>query len=257
MNGTRTAITIPFADVGERHLRITVGACRLTIARHGGPAWVTGTYDDPTRSMPCRITQEGGVVWITQNPQLTQLLGLSPGVPTFDLALGTAQPYTLTIETGASDTAVELGGLPLTCLIVKLGAGKNVLRFSKPNPQAMSVFDLDVRAGSMEIYSLANANFADMRLNGGAAAFTCDFGGTLQRDAYARISTGLSAVDLRVPRATAARIISEAVLGQLEASNGFTTREGGYWTDAALAGGTPVLTIHAHVALGSLRLHAT
>src|ERR671934_228704 len=86
---------------------------------------------------------------------------------------------------------------------------------------------------------------------------TRDFGGTLQRDAYARISTGLSAVDLRVPRATAARIISEAVLGQLEASSGFTTREGGYWTDAALAGGTPLLTIHANVALGSLRLHAT
>jgi hypothetical protein len=257
MNGTRTAITIPFPDVGERHLRITVGACRLTITRDGGPAWVTGTYDDPTRSMPCRITQEGGMVWITQNPQLAQLLGLSQGVPTFDLALGTAQPYMLTVETGASDTALELGGLPLTRLIVKLGAGKNVLRFSEPNPQAMSVFDLDAGAGSTEIYGLANANFADMRLDGGAAAFTCDFGGTLQRDAYARISTGLSTVDLRVPRTTAARIISEAVLGHLEASSGFSTREGGYWTDAALAGGTPVLTIHANVALGSLRLHAT
>src|SRR5919201_1553599 len=207
--------------------------------------------------MPCRVTQEGGIVRIAQNPQLAQLLGLPRGVPTCDVALGTAQPYMLTIETGASDTAFELGGLPLTRLIVKLGVGKNVLRFSEPNPQAMSVFDLAAGAGSMEIYSLANANSADMRLDGGAAAFTCDFGGTLQRDAYARISTGLSAVDLRVPRATAARIISEAVLGQLEAGSGFTTREGGYWTDAALAGGTPVLTIHANVALGSLRLHAT
>jgi hypothetical protein len=257
MNGTRTAISIPFPDVGERHLWITVGACRLTIVREGGPAWVTGTYDDPTRNLPCRITREGGVARITQNPQLTQLLGLSRDVPTFDLALGTAQPYMLTIETGASDTAFELGGLPLTRLIIRLGAGKNVLRFSEPNPQAMSAFDLDAGAGSMELYGLGNANFADMRLDGGAATFTCDFGGTLQRDAYARISTGLSTVDLRVPRATATRIISEAVLGQLEASNGFTTREGGYWTDAALAGGTPVLTIHANVALGSLHLHAT
>jgi hypothetical protein len=121
----------------------------------------------------------------------------------------------------------------------------------------MSALDLDAGAGSMEIYGLANANFADMTLDGGAAAFTCDFGGTLQRDAYARISTGLSAVHMSVPGATAARILSEATLGQLEASGGFTTREGGYWTEAALAGGTPVLTIHANVALGSLRLHAT
>ena len=89
MNSTRTDITIPFPDVGERHLRITVGACRLTITRGGGPAWVTGTYDDPTGSMPCRITQDGGAVRITQDPQLTQVLGLSRGVPTFELALGT------------------------------------------------------------------------------------------------------------------------------------------------------------------------
>jgi hypothetical protein len=257
MKNTRTDITIPFPDVGERRLRITVGACRLTITRGDGPTWVTGTYDDPTGSLPCRITQEGGAVQITQDPHLTQGLGRAPGVPTFDLALGTAQPYMLTIETGASDTAFELGGLPLTRLIVKLGAGKNALRFSTPNPRAMSVFDLDAGAGSMEIYGLANANFADMTLDGGAATFTCDFGGTLQRDAYARISTGLSAVDLSVPRVTAARIISEAVLGQLDVSSGFTTREGGYWTAAALAGGTPVLTIHANVALGSLRLRAT
>src|SRR5205823_5562018 len=202
MNSTRTDITIPFPDVGERHLRITVGACRLTITRGGGPAWVTGTYDDPTGSMPCRITQDGGAVRITQDPQLTQVLGLSRGVPTFELALGTAQPYMLTIETGASETAFELGGLPLTRLIVKLGAGKNVMRFSEPNPQAMGVFDLDAGAGSMELYSLANANFAELMLDGGAAAFTCDFGGALQRDAYARISTGLSTVDLSVPRVT-------------------------------------------------------
>jgi hypothetical protein len=55
---------------------------------------VTGTYDDPTKSMPCRIIQEDGKVRITHEPQLTQVLGLSRGVPTFDLALGTAQPLT-------------------------------------------------------------------------------------------------------------------------------------------------------------------
>src|SRR5438067_1275640 len=180
MDSTPTEITIPFPDVGERHLRIIVGTSRLTITRAGGPAWLTGTYDDPTGSMPCSITQDGGAVRITQDPQLTQVLGLSRGVPTFDLALGTAQPYMLTIETGASEGAFELGGLPLGRLIVKLGAGKNVMRFSEPNPRAMSVFDLDAGAGSMELYGLANANFADLTLDGGAAAFTCDFSGTLQ-----------------------------------------------------------------------------
>ena len=138
MNSTRTDISIPFPDVAERHLRIIVGACRLTITRGGGPAWVTGTYDDPTRSMPCRIARVGGAVRITQEPQLTQVLGLARGVQTFDLALGTAQPYMLTVETGASDNDFELGGVAITRLAVKLGAGKNVMRFSAPNPQAIA-----------------------------------------------------------------------------------------------------------------------
>ena len=178
------------------------------------------------------------------------------GVPTFDLALGTAQPYSLTVETGASDTDFELGGVPLIRLAIKLGAGKNVLRFLEPNPQAMSVLDLDVGAGNMELRGLANANFTDMTLDGGAAAFVCDFSGTLRRDASARLNTGMSSLEVLVPSTTAARVMVEATLGHLDTSDGFTTREGGYWTPAALTQSAPVLTVHATVALGVLRLQA-
>ena len=255
MNTTHSDITIPYPEAAERHLHIRVGACRLKITR-GGAAWVTGTYDDPTGNLPCRIIQTGGSTRITQEPRFGAIQGWGRGIPTFDLALGTAQPYTLDIETGASETDFELGGLPLTRLAVKVGAGKNVLGFLEPNPQSMSVLDLDAGAGSMEMRGLANANFADMTLDGGAAAFTCDFSGALQRDAAARISTGMASVEISIPAATAAGVISELTLGHLDASDGFTAKEGSYWTSAALAGGRPVLTIHVNVALGSLRLRA-
>ena len=83
----------------------------------------------------------------------------------------------LTIETDASDSTFELTGLPLSSLSVQLGAGKTVLRFSQPNPWALSVFDLDAGAGSVEIDSLANANGANLTLDGG----------TLQRDVWAAL----------------------------------------------------------------------
>jgi hypothetical protein len=35
------------------------------------------------------------------------------------------------------------------------------------------------------------------------------------------------------------------------------TREGGYWTAAAVAGEAPLLTIEATIALGSLKLRTT
>lgn len=257
MNSQHTEITIPYPETAERHLWLRVGACRLQIKRGGGLQWVTGTYDDPTGNVPCRIIQEGGSARITQEPHLGALLGWGRGVPTFDLALGTAQPYTLTVETGASDTSFELGGLPLTRLSVKLGAGKSVLRFLEPNPQPMSVLDLDVGAGSVELWGLANANFADLTLDGGAASFVCDFAGRLQRHAAARLNTGMSSVTIQVPPSTAARIMVEATLGNVQAGDGFVTREGGYWTSAAAAEASPVLTIHANVALGSLRLQAS
>jgi len=254
MNSNPTDIRIPFFETAERHLTIRVGACRLQITRGGGSDWVVGTYDDPTGTLPCHVQTSAGFARISQEPRVSAVMGLRRGVPTFNLALGASQPYTLTIETGASDSEFELGGLPLQRLSLKIGAGKNVLRFLEPNPQPLSVLDIDAGAGSFELRDLANANFTDLSVDGGAAAFVCDFGGSLRRDASAHISAGMSTVAIAVPQDTAARISAESVLGQISAGDGFITREGGYWTRAATEGGTPVLAIRVSVALGTVSL---
>jgi len=251
-----TEIRIPFPEATELDLRIRVGACRLQLTRGGAGDWVTGTYDDPTGTLECSVRQEGGSARISQEPHMAAMLGWRHGIPTFNLALGTGRPYILSIETGACDTDFELGGVPLTRLSIKMGAGKNVLRFLEPNPQVLTVLDVDAGAGSYELRNLANAGFADMTLDGGAAAFVCDFGGTLQRDASVHISSGMSTVEIAVPSATAARIRAESVLGMINTSDGFTTREGGYWTHAAVEGARPLIGIRASVALGTLTLNA-
>jgi hypothetical protein len=256
MDNNHTDIQIPYPEAVERQLVIRVGACRLRITRGGRDFWVNGTYDDPTGTMQCRTIVDGGLARITQEPRLPALKRLSRGVPTFDLALGTAQSCALTIETGASDTTFEVGGVPLTALAIKLGAGKAVIRFLEPNPEPMSKLEINAGAGSLEIRMLANANFADLTLAGGAASFICDFGGTLKRDAAAHLSTGMSTMDLLVPGATAARIITDSTLGHVDVADGFVTREGGYWTAAAAEGVTPVLSIRAAVALGMLNLRS-
>ena len=249
-----TDIRVPFPEAVDLHLRIRVGACRLQLTR-GGSDWVTGTYEDPTGTLPCSVHQDGGSARISQEPHVAAVLGWRRGIPTFILALGTRLPYALSIETGASDTDIELGGVPLKRLSIKMGAGKNVLRFLEPNPQPLSLLDVDAGAGSYEFRNLANAGFSDMTLDGGAAAFVCDFGGTLQRDASVHISSGMSTVEIAVPSATAARINAESVLGLINAADGFTTREGGYWTRAALENAGPVLAIRASVALGTVTLN--
>jgi hypothetical protein len=253
---TDQEIRVAFSEAAERHLRITVGPGRLKLAPGTTGEWVNGTYHDPTGSIPARVEEQGGTVRIGQsyNRSLPKLRGM----PAFDLRLGTERPYALTMEGGANDDYVcDLGGLPLTRLDLRHGAAQIRLDFSVPNPQPMERMRLQVGAAEVEAMNLANANAAEVTVEGGAASFKLDFGGTLGRATAVRITAGASSVELTVPAATAAKIVPHTVLGGVEVGDGFETREGGYWTRAAVAGATPVLTIDANVTVSGLKLRTT
>jgi hypothetical protein len=126
---TTTNITLPFPAAVDRNLRIAVGACRLRVAPGSAEPWVVGTYVDHSNSLPPLIQQEGGEARIMQNYQAFNPFGLLTSVPQIDLMLGKAQPYALGVELGASDNALDLGGLPLTRLSIKQGAGKVDVKF--------------------------------------------------------------------------------------------------------------------------------
>lgn len=254
-NAEMSTINIPYSEATDLHLRISVGACRLRVMPGEGDAWVSGSYDDPSGSLPYRVTQEGGTVRITQErnwPDFFNLFG--SGMPRFDLNLGKARSYALTIETGASDNNLDLGGLPITRLEIKTGAGKMDLDFSAPNPQPMTLFNVSAGATAMDFKGLGNANFTELFVEGGAASYRFDFGGALQQNGHVRISTGVSSLELRIPASMAARITPESVLGGVDIGDGYTKKEGAFWTEAAVRGETPVLTVRTNVALGSLAI---
>lgn len=265
-NGTITPINIDYPSAQSLHLRVRVGACRLSIKPGEQDAWVTGTYNDPSGVLPLKIlgaaahqgapAEQSGDVTITQEggpvDAWTRFRTTQP--PTFDLVLGKSRPYELSLEGGASECSVDLGALPLRRLTVQQGAGKMEIDFSAPNPEPMAMLDVDAGAIGMALRNLANANFTEMTLDGGAAGYELDFGGVLQRDANVRISTGLSGVQLRVPATTAAKIISQSMLAGLEIGDGFTKREGAFWTVAGSEGASPLLTIRANVTLGGLTI---
>jgi hypothetical protein len=255
---TTTPINIAYPEAGELQLQIGVGACRFRITPGAGDAWVQGTYVDPTDALPLKVEENGGRVSITQERNPAKFSGRwNSGPPHLDLGLGTTQPYTLTLEGGASEDRFDLGGLPLTRLVMKQGAGKFTIDFSADNPQTMSRLELQGGAGAIEMRNVANANFAEMTVDGGAASYKFDFGGALQQDGHVRISAGMASIEISVPAGTAARITTSSTVGSVHAGAGFTKRDGAYWTDAAVAGRQPLLTIEASVSVGSLRLLTT
>lgn len=250
-----TPITVPYPPGEHLDLRLSIGPARVRISPGGTELWVSGTYHDPSGRVPLHLETKDNTARIAQTHRL---YGVLSETPRFDLRLGTGRPFALTFEAGAiDDTVCDLGGVPLSAVEVKYGAGEIRLDFSAPNPQPMARFHLAAGAAETEMLNLANANAEEMVVEGGAASFVLDFGGALQRDTRVRLTTGMAKVDIRVPGTTAARITPRTTLGSLDPGSGFVTRDGGFWTVAAVAGDTPTLTIEASIALGSLKLLAT
>lgn len=249
-----TPIDISFPDAADLHLRLTIGACKLHIRPGDGPQWVAGTYDDPSNAVPLRIEQHGGDVRISQTFDWPQSWGTFREPPTFDLFLGKARPYVLTLEGGASEADLELGGVPLRKITIKYGAGKQEIEFSAPNPESMQMLSIAGGAANMEFKGLANANFTEMTLEGGAAGYELDFGRVLRRDAAVKINAAVSSVVLKVPTSVAVRMSAEAIMGSVETGDGFMKKQGAFWNEAALAGASPCISINARMTMGSVRL---
>ena len=253
-----TPIQIAYPSESNPHLRIALGACRFVAGAGEGKEWVAGTYSDPTDRRPLRIVEEEAYVTITEaEPSFERIRAVFGGVPRYELEFGKDRPFALTIETGASDFDLDLGGVPLSRLMVRQGAGKFELGFPQPNPEPMELLEISSGAAAIELENLANANFSEMRLSGGAASYELDFGGVLSRDAEVSIETGISGVVVSVPSSTAARVDAETTLGRVDVGDGFSKREGSFCTESALSGDGPVLRIRAGVRLGSLELRTT
>ena len=253
-----TPIQVAYPSAGDPHLRIALGACRFVARAGEGDEWVAGTYSDPTDRRPLRIVREEAGVTITEaEPSFERIQAVFGGIPRYEVELGNKRPFALTIETGASDFDLDLGDVPLSRLMVRQGAGKLELDFPQPNPEPMELLEISSGAAAIELENLANANFAELRLSGGAASYELDFGGILARDAEVSIETGMSGVEVSVPTSTAARVTAETTLGSVDVGDGFTKSEGAFSTEAALRGDGPVLRIRAGVRLGSLQLRTT
>lgn len=250
----RQQIHVPYPETASLALILRTGPCRVTLSPSDGSTWITGTYDDPTGALPLQISL-GSPTVIAQGFS-PELIG-APALPTLDLHIAVARPFSLDLSAGASENTFDLGGLPLSALVVKAGAGRFDIDFSAPNPTPMSQIDLGTGAGSLSAKHLANANFTTMRFGGGVAACTLDFGGALSRDARVRVDAGLGSVDLLIPASTAARVNTKAFAASCQVAGAFTRQGETYSTQPALQGVRPILEIDVSVAFGALKLAAT
>lgn len=247
-------IDLPYPEGADPTLILRTGPCRVRFTASDGAGWVTGIYEDPTGALPLQV-RPGNATVLSQAFEPTSFTGMT--LPRLDLAFGRTHPFALEIQAGASENTFDLGGLPLSRLSVKAGAGRYEIDFARPNPTTMTLLELSAGAGAIVARGLANANFSVLRFGGGVAACTLDFSGQLLRDASARIDAGLGSVDISTPALTPVRVAAKSFASARRATGAFVTQGDTYLTQPALQGAHPLLDIEVSLAFGSLNLTTT
>jgi hypothetical protein len=191
-------IVVPVPDTEEVSLRLSFGAGDLKLAP-GAKKLVEGTATyNYSKFKPSVDVDEGNVHIRMGKEEFSGIPAFKDLKNEWDLQLGET-PMNLTIESGAYNGELELGGLSLNNLTIQDGAANVELAFSEPNLVEMSTFRYETGASDVKMSGLANANFSIFDFSSGAGDYTLDFSGELQRDASIKISSGFSNIIVRIP----------------------------------------------------------
>lgn len=233
-------------------LMIDFGAGELEIQPGAENALVTGTARYNIVNFKPEIVVDGNSVQLkTGNLEIKgiPLINSSDLKNEWDLQVGSA-PMNLSVNAGAYQGRIELGGLSLQSVKFTDGAAEVDIQFSELNLIEMDTLRYETGASSVGLQGLANANCEMLIFKGGAGDYTLDFSGELQRDMDVTVDSGLSNVKIIVPKGVSARVLYDGGLSNIDI--------GGDWEksgdDYHQEGTGPLITINVNLGAGNLNL---
>jgi hypothetical protein len=231
-------------------LSISMGAGNLQIGS-GATGLIEGSIKYNVAEWKPTVSNQGSTISITQGTNFSNQLPPQNVVNDWQLKLGQT-PIDLTINAGAYDSTLNLGGIPLTGLTINDGASNANISFATPNRARMQQLAYKTGASTINLTGLGNANFADMSFEGGAGSYTLDFSGKLLQPSNVRISSGVSNFKIIVPATTACKVVMTGAMNSISTQGGWTVSDKTY----SLPGQGPLLTITVELGVGSLELIA-
>lgn len=243
----KESITVADPRSDETRLTISFGAGKLTLSP-GSDAQnlVDGTAIYNVEDLKPKIQKNGNSVEILQG-DFHKLPPFDDMKNEWDLKLSDT-PLDLTVQAGAYEGNLELGGLALKSLTVRDGASHVDLSFLEPNQTEMSMFRYETGASDVKLAGLANANFSTLTFSGGAGNYTLDFSGELQRDAVVTIESGLGNLSLIIPQDVDAVVTVEGAAVNINHGSGWSQNGQKYVQN----GSGPTLTVLVKMAAGNL-----
>lgn len=232
-------------------VQISMGAGKLNVGA-GAAGLVEGTVQYNVPEWKPTVTHTGGTVTIEQTLPKTNIGVPQSGssiVNDWALKLGNV-PMALTVNAGAYQGTLSLGGVPLTTLTIHDGASNAKVTFDSANPQSMSTLTYETGASTVTLSELANANAQNVEFTGGAGDYQLDFSGKLQHDMTVSVHSGASSVRLVVPPGVSAKVTVSGGLNNVNADSTWT-HAGDTYTQS---GSGPTITVSVDMGVGSLKL---
>ena len=243
------SISVANPESDETRLTISFGAGKLTLSPGSeGKNLVDGTAIYNVQDLKPQIQKDGNSIEIKQG-DFHRLPAFEDMKNEWDLKLSDS-PLDLTVQAGAYEGDLELGGLALRSLTVRDGASDVDLSFLEPNQTEMSILRYETGASNVKLTGLANANFSTLTFSGGAGDYTLDFSGELQQDAVVTIEAGFGNLSLVVPEDTHAVVTVESAAVNIDHSSGWAQNGQKYIQN----GSGSSLTIIVKMAAGNLAI---
>ncbi len=251
-------ISIAYPDSTSVKLRLEIGVGRLNVTP-GGSLLVDGTATYNVQEWTPETTTEGGRVTLKQGHGWPIWPIWGDFQNDWELKLGTAKPYELSVSKGVAAGELALGGVPLTGATIDIGAGETAINFDKPNPERADRMEFKSGAGEMKIRGLLNTGAAVVHVRGGAGKAVLSFTGeSLKQDMNVDVSLGVGEAVIDVKAGTPTRVTVSQGLGGIRVLGNFTTAGDHVFETPDFASATgPKLVMKIGTGVGSVTVKTT
>jgi hypothetical protein len=164
-------------------------------------------------------------------------------------------PVDLTVDLGAVEADMQLGGLRVADLTLHCGAADVTSHFDQPNRATLRQITLQVGAAQVKMMDLANAGVSRINAEIGAGSLTLDLTGALAHDVDVTASLALGGITVNVAPDDGVFVDESSLLGGFD-KDGFVKRADG-WYSANYDAAARHVRVRLRAFLGGLKIVRT
>ncbi|MDD8018079.1 MAG: LiaF-related protein [Bacteroidota bacterium] len=164
-------------------------------------------------------------------------------------------PLSIEAELGAGKSDFDFSGLTINDLSISTGASSSKIRFDQKNKNMMEDLNIETGVSKFVAENLNNANFKNMKFEGGVGSYYLDFGGELDHSVDVNISVGLGSITLVIPQDIGVKVkYEDSWLSNFSIDDEFIRKRKGVYESENYASAHGQMNLFVESGLGSVKI---